>query len=171
MRNCELGMTPHSVSRHHNQILPAMRAIQDAHGYLSRHELERFSKESGIPLYRLQEVASYFPHFHLTPPPRITVQVCRDMACHLAGAEPILDALRPLTAGTLRVEGVSCLGRCDRAPAVCIGVRAEARSAKQGREHGEEHFYLGRGIDELKMIVGALLQGKNAPLRENSDAA
>src|SRR5579872_7030783 len=44
-------------------IVPALQRIQRKFGFLKREELERYSKESGVPLYRLQTVASFFPHF------------------------------------------------------------------------------------------------------------
>jgi formate dehydrogenase beta subunit len=138
------------------QILPALRTIQNRCGYLSREELRQFSEESGIPLYRLQEVASFFPHFRLTTPPRLTLRVCRDMACHMAGSGEMLRTLK--TQGMIegaQVEGVSCLGRCDRAPAACISIASGASNdAPQDVEHHEnELLYLGRSLDEIREIV------------------
>ena len=107
-------MNTTSSKNHQTRILPALHEIQDKHGYLVRSELERFSKEAEIPLYKLQAVASFFPHFHLTPPPAVTLSVCRDMSCHLAGSSAIRAELKKLEKDGFRVKGVSCLGRCDR---------------------------------------------------------
>ncbi len=49
-------------------LVPALQEIQHEFGYLERGALEKYSKKSGVPLYRLQEVASFFPHFFLSPP-------------------------------------------------------------------------------------------------------
>src|SRR5215471_4021378 len=111
-----------SPSAYHIRILPALRRIQDEFGYLNGNELRKFHKDSGIPLHRLQAVASYFPHFRLAPPPAVTVRVCRDMACHLAGSASLLGDLGSLSHQGLLVEGASCLGRCDRPPAVLIAL-------------------------------------------------
>src|SRR4029077_11681355 len=54
-----------------------------------------------------------------------------------------------LTSEQVAVEGASCLGRCDRAPAACVSLH--------GSEH--EHYYLGRSTDALKAIVAASLKG------------
>jgi len=129
-----------------------MRRIQGRHGYLNRDELKRFASDSGIHLYQLQEVASFFPHFRLEPPPAVTVSVCRDMACQLAGAGRVLEQLASENA---KVEGVSCLGRCDRAPAVRI-------AANQRNPQDHEFYCLGRDIGEIKQIVSACMNG-NAP--------
>ena len=102
-----------------------------------------------MPQYRLQAVASFFPHFLLTPPKKVVLRVCRDLSCHLAGSGKMLSDLDALTSEHVAVEGTSCLGRCDRAPAACLSV--------QGSEH--EHYYLARSGDELKAIVEATLKG------------
>ncbi len=131
-------------------IVPELRRIQDKYGYLHRDELKRFSRNSGIPRYRLQAVASFFPHFRLTPAMGVTVKVCRDTACHLAGAAATLEQLGSLEYKEICVEGVSCLGRCDRAPAVSVTVH-------QAPQH--EFHYLGRTAEELKRIVSACANG------------
>src|SRR6185295_6324257 len=130
-------------------LVPALHRIQHQFGYLKREALEEYSKQSGIPLYRLQAVASFFPHFQLTPPKKVTLKVCRDMSCHLAGSGKILRDLAGLTNDDVAVEGASCLGRCDRAPAACV--------ALQGAGH--EHYYLGKSLAELREIVSRALSG------------
>jgi NADH:ubiquinone oxidoreductase subunit E len=134
------------------QILPALRQIQDTYGYLQREALIRFSEDSGIHLYRIQEVASFFPHFRLTPAPAVTVRVCRDMACHLAGSAFALHQLRPMAGERVCVEGVSCLSRCDRPPAVRIEInQAPDPGNRQGG--GQHEFYcLGRDPADLTRI-------------------
>jgi NADH:ubiquinone oxidoreductase subunit F (NADH-binding)/NADH:ubiquinone oxidoreductase subunit E len=107
-------------------IVQDLHEIQERCGYLLRAELEALARRRRTtPLHRLHEVASFFPHFRLEPPPALEVKVCRDMSCHLRGAEDFkrnLDALVEETGGgEVVVSGVSCLGQCDGAPAVLIG--------------------------------------------------
>src|SRR5262249_46831574 len=73
-----------------------------------------------IPLYRLQELVSFYPHFRTTPPPRVELTVCRDMSCWLAGGEECSRRLHELNPADVEVREVSCVGRCDRAPAATI---------------------------------------------------
>jgi NADH:ubiquinone oxidoreductase subunit F (NADH-binding)/NADH:ubiquinone oxidoreductase subunit E len=133
-------------------IITALQRIQRQFGYLNREALERFSGESGVPLYRLHAVASFFPHFLLTRPAPVTVKVCRDMACHLAGSGAMLRELDLLTGEHVSVQGASCMGRCDRAPAACVSLRDS--------EH--EEYYLGRTTQELKQIVANHVRGESA---------
>src|SRR4051812_22385449 len=115
-------------------LVPALHRIQDQFGYLKPEALQEFSKETGVPQYRLQAVASFFPHFLLTRPKRVVLRVCRDLSCHVAGSGKMLRELDTLTSEEVGIEGTSCLGRCDRAPAACLLV--------QGAEH--ERYYCAR---------------------------
>ena len=140
-------------------LVPALQEIQHEFGYLERGALEKYSEKSGVPLYRLQEVASFFPHFFLSPPKKVTLRVCRDMACHMAGSAKMIAELQSTAGAQVAIEGASCLGRCDRAPAACVSVA--------GDHH--EHYYLGRTLDELKTIIAATLQ--SGPPRPDLDAS
>src|SRR5260370_42484688 len=108
-------------------LVTALQKIQSQFGYLKREPLEQYSEQTGLPLYRLHSVASFFPHFQLTPPKPVTLKICRDMACHMAGSGKMLRDLKDSLgkgngAGMIHVEGLSCLSRCDRAPAPCFPV-------------------------------------------------
>src|SRR3954465_1833308 len=48
-------------------LVPALQRIQHEFGYLKQEEIERYSADTGTPQYRLWAVASFFPHFQLTP--------------------------------------------------------------------------------------------------------
>lgn len=103
-------------------LLHDLHELQARHGWLSDAVLRDYAEASGTPLFRLQEVTSFYPHFRRAPPPRATVGVCRDGACHLAGAPALERALRDELAAQpdVEVRAVSCLGRCEHAPAACV---------------------------------------------------
>ena len=101
-----------------------MRAIQHEHGYLPAEALRTLSEKLQIPLYHVQGVASFFPHFRLSPPPVVEVRVCADMSCHLRGGERLRRGLEARMAqrpsAEVVVKPASCLGQCDRAPAAAL---------------------------------------------------
>jgi NADH:ubiquinone oxidoreductase subunit F (NADH-binding)/NADH:ubiquinone oxidoreductase subunit E len=103
-------------------VVDALKAIQEEHGWLEPGALKAYSEKTSTPMYRLHGVASFFPHFRREPPPRCEVAVCRDAACWLAGGEAL--AARAAAAAkadpSVRVHEVSCLGRCDRVPAFAV---------------------------------------------------
>ncbi len=103
-------------------LLQQLSELQAKHGWLSEETLRAFSDETRIPLYQIQAVASFYPHYRLRPPPRATVAVCRDASCHLAGGPEYLRRVRERLGADFDVEvhEVSCLGRCEAAPAACV---------------------------------------------------
>lgn len=138
-----------------------LRAIQLRHGYLPKAELEALSRKTQTPLYQIHSVASFYPHFHLTPPAKAEVHVCADMSCRLNGACELRAELSRRFAGArpedVQIKDVSCLGRCDQAPAVAIndeifaGVTADkteqlARRAMRGEELHAEYLREGRVV-------------------------
>ena len=130
-------------------IFDDLRAIQLRCGFLPTAELEGLSQHTQTPLYQIHSVASFYPHFHLAPPAKAEIRVCADMSCHLNGACELRAELERRFAGSRRedvqIRDVSCLGRCDHAPAASIndqiftGVSAGSaeqimRSALRGEE-------------------------------------
>lgn len=103
-------------------IIQELRALQAKHGFLPVEGLRALSARLRVPLYQLHGVATFFPHFRLEPPAPVEVGVCGDLACHLNGATELHAAFKA-EAGRMpgvNVQPVSCLGRCDRAPAVLL---------------------------------------------------
>ncbi len=150
-------------------IVQRLREIQNVHGYLPDRELGKLSRDTNTPLYKLQEVASFFPHFRQewSRPPFVEVKVCRDMACHLAGAAELLlgeDGLQPLTKdGKVHLEGTSCLGRCDRAPAVSISRHVEAELGIDHSKSFHDRVYAGLPAESLKTNLRRIIAGEAPP--------
>jgi NADH:ubiquinone oxidoreductase subunit F (NADH-binding)/NADH:ubiquinone oxidoreductase subunit E len=129
----------------HSPVFDELRAIQRTHGYLPEADLRTLAERLDMPLYRLQSVASFYPHFFLEPPARVEVRVCGDMACHRHGGPALRASLEGRFQGQdVNVRHVSCLGRCDLAPAMSVDDRifervseAQAVSLIQGRLGGQ----------------------------------
>jgi NADH:ubiquinone oxidoreductase subunit F (NADH-binding)/NADH:ubiquinone oxidoreductase subunit E len=120
-------------------IFDDLRAIQTRHGFLPKAELESLSQRTQTPLYQIHSVASFYPHFHLAVPPKVDLRICADMSCHLNGAGELRASLQSAFASSraedMLIRDVSCLGRCDRAPAISLNDRiftnVSAGSAEQ----------------------------------------
>ena len=104
-----------------------LRAIQQQFGYLPADQLQQLASQINVPVSQIHTVASFYPHFHLTPPPRAEVKVCADMSCHLRGGldlkATLEQAFRGDSAEDVSIRDVSCLGRCDKAPALSVNDR------------------------------------------------
>ena len=103
-------------------LIPALQAIQERLGWLPREELEALSRDTRRPLYEIQGLISFYPHFRSTPPQPVALHACHDLSCWLRGADERLAALRGRYGDDAEVEftEVSCIGRCDVAPAVAV---------------------------------------------------
>jgi NADH:ubiquinone oxidoreductase subunit F (NADH-binding)/NADH:ubiquinone oxidoreductase subunit E len=96
--------------------------LQEARGFLDDELLREVAKERRVPLYRLEGLVSFYPAFRRTPPPQSVVHVCRDVTCAMAGCASQIAALRERLADRddIELHEVSCLGRCEAAPAASI---------------------------------------------------
>ena len=104
------------------ELLRELLKLQDERGHLDDAVLGELSERANVPLYRLEELVSFYPHLRRTPPRGTTIEVCRDAVCAMAGCVAGQARLADRLAGRddVEVRNVSCLGRCDAAPAVSI---------------------------------------------------
>ncbi|MFP6766406.1 MAG: NAD(P)H-dependent oxidoreductase subunit E, partial [Planctomycetaceae bacterium] len=107
------------------ELLREMMRIQHEQGCLTGETLSEIAKERGVPLFRLEELVSFYPAFRRTPPPEFHVRICRDVSCRMHDCGPCLNEIRDAVIGRndVEVQEVSCLGRCENAPAVEINER------------------------------------------------
>ena len=103
-------------------LIPALYEIQDEHGWLPREALLKLSRDMRRPLYEIEGLTSFYPHFRTEPPAKVDLHVCRDLSCWLRGAEDRIAEIHARYGDDVEVEvrEVSCLGRCDFAPAVAV---------------------------------------------------
>jgi formate dehydrogenase beta subunit len=138
-------------------IFDDLREIQSQYGYLPAEQLQDLSKRSGTPLYRIHGVADFFPHFHLSRPPKVRMNVCTDMSCHLLGADDLKGSLeqrfRGMSDKDVKVGDVSCLGQCDGAPAISIN----------------DHIYRSVTTAQAEALVLTALGGSELPEMPPSD--
>ena len=123
-------------------LIPKLTAIQRDHGWLPREKLVELSRELDRPLYEIEGLISFYPHFRTEPPSKVDLHVCHDLSCWLHGSDERIAEIKARFGDDVEIEiqEVSCLGRCDLAPAVAIDERpapaAEAvrlvEAARQG---------------------------------------
>ena len=103
-------------------LIEELYALQGKHGYLREEDLRDLSRRIRVPLYEIEGVSTFYPHFRRTPPPKAHVTVCRDISCFLRDGGATPQQLKDLCEDRDGVEchAVSCLGRCDSAPACTV---------------------------------------------------
>jgi NADH-quinone oxidoreductase subunit E len=112
--------------------LPALRLAQENHGYLSTEALREAAGALGVTPAFCESVASFYDMFHLAPVGRHSVEVCTNLACALAGARHVVDALaeelgvapgETTPDGEITFRTVECLGGCGYATVVAVDER------------------------------------------------
>jgi NADH:ubiquinone oxidoreductase subunit F (NADH-binding)/NADH:ubiquinone oxidoreductase subunit E len=115
-------------------LIPALNAIQEREGWLPRAELVELSHDVHRPLYEIEGLISFYPHFRTKPPAPVELRACHDLSCWLRGGDAAITALRERYAGDEDVDLVegSCLGRCDLAPACTVNEAPAAMEDADG---------------------------------------
>src|SRR5215470_5977706 len=115
-------------------LIPALHAIQERVGWLPREELVALSRDVHRPLYEIEGLISFYPHFRTRPPVKVEVHACHDLSCWLQGADRRIAELRDRYGhdADVQVTEVSCIGRCDMAPAVAVNEAPATATADLG---------------------------------------
>lgn len=111
-------------------IIAVLQDVQQEFGYLPKDAIHTVSKEMNIPLSRVLSLATFFNAFSLKPKGKHPINVCMGTACHVRGAQLILEKLeRELEIksgsttqdGNFSVDEVRCVGCCGLAPVIMVG--------------------------------------------------
>ena len=116
-----------------SSLVHELSLLQERDGWLSEPGLRELAVRLGVPLHRLESVSTFYTHFRRTRPEPVEIEVCRDLSCALAGGSAALARLEQALAGRagVAIREVSCLGRCDAAPAATLGHRTLALERTQ----------------------------------------
>src|SRR3954470_4350454 len=100
-------------------------AIPRRCGWLPREELVARSRDVRRPLYEIEGIVSFYPHFRTDPPKAVQLAVCHDLTCWLHGSDERIRETKEKYGDDVEIEivEVSCLGRCDIAPAAAVEER------------------------------------------------
>lgn len=120
------------ISKYGNKessILAILQDIQAKEKYLPREALELVGEKLNIPMNKIYRIATFYRAFSLMPRGKHEVCVCMGTACHVRGAQRIVDQIK-LELGirpgettkdqNFTLETVNCLGVCAAGPVVAI---------------------------------------------------
>lgn len=112
-----------------HQLIEVLQDIQQTQGWISPEAVTTVSSELGVPLMEVYRVANFYKAFHLEPRGRNIITLCMGTACHVRGANPILDQALGLLKveaggttddGLFTLDAVNCLGACALAPLIIL---------------------------------------------------
>jgi NADH-quinone oxidoreductase subunit E len=110
-------------------LIAILLDVQENFNYLPPDALRLVAKALGLPLIDVIGVATFYRAFSLKPRGKHTCLVCLGTACHVRGAQRILEEVeRKLGVpagentkdGQFTLETVACLGCCAIGPVVVI---------------------------------------------------
>lgn len=112
-----------------SSLIQILLEIQSENHWLPKEALERVSDKLKVPMSQIQHITTFYKSFSLVPKGRHEVHVCMGTACHVRGAQRVLDAVQDQTgikAGETDVdlkfslETVNCLGCCALGPVMVV---------------------------------------------------
>jgi len=125
-------------------IIAMLQDLQAEAHYLPAEELAWLAERLGMPLSRIYRIATFYNAFSLKPRGRFPISVCLGTACHVRGAQRVLEKVRMelgvegrevTDGGLFSVETVNCLGACALGPIVTVAedYHGQMTPAKVGR--------------------------------------
>jgi NADH-quinone oxidoreductase subunit E len=111
-------------------VIAILQDVQEEFSYLPRPALESVARELAVPLSRVLSLATFYKAFSLRPKGRSPVHVCLGTACHVRGAQRVLEKFERelgLKSGqtsadlAFSLDAVRCVGCCGLAPVVMVG--------------------------------------------------
>lgn len=117
-------------------LIRVMMEIQEEKHWLPREVLTKISEKLEVPFSRVLRIATYYKTFSLTPKGRHEIHVCTGTACHIRGAQSVLDTVQDLTGikpgetdsdQKFSLETVNCQGCCTCGPMLKIDEKTHSR--------------------------------------------
>ncbi|MBI5169800.1 MAG: NAD(P)H-dependent oxidoreductase subunit E [Candidatus Eisenbacteria bacterium] len=126
----------HEARARRHLLLPALHAVQDAIGHVSRGAVDYIALRLTVPPAEIYGVASFYALFEMSPMPATVAHVCDDVGCMARGADALIDSLErecgpdgaPCATGRGAWKRSPCLGLCEKAPAVLVRRAGEGRT-------------------------------------------
>jgi NADH-quinone oxidoreductase subunit E len=121
-----------------SSLIQVLLEIQREQHWLPSEVLGRVSERLGVPLARIQHVATFYKTFSLVPKGRHEIHICMGTACHVRGAARVLDKVVDATGIQpgetdlelkFSLETVNCVGCCALGPVMEIDGKTHGKLA------------------------------------------
>ena len=129
-----------------DHLIEYLHKIQDSKGHINEEYMSALANLMGISQTEVYEVATFYHHFDIiktgdTIPPSLTIRVCDSVSCEINGANELAQNLDDYYKGTIRVQKVPCIGRCQHAPVAVVKFNpvdnANLKNVKQAVDAGD----------------------------------
>lgn len=123
-----------------NLLLTELRKIQKKQGYISESAIKKLNKKTGIPLSRIYGVATFYAKLYTRLQGKYVIEVCNSPSCYLNGSLDLIKflckKLKIKSGQTTKNQKFSlhissCIGCCDKAPAMLINGKPYTKLTKE----------------------------------------
>lgn len=121
-----------------SRLIPILQMIQKKMAFLPPQAIEVVARHLDISAAEVFGVATFYNQFRFSPPGRNPVKVCLGTACHVRGADIILENFErklEIREGEttpdreFSIDRVACVGCCALAPVALIGETVHGKMA------------------------------------------
>jgi NADH-quinone oxidoreductase subunit E len=115
--------------KNESSVIPLLQLVQEREGYVPAQAVRAIARYTGVREAQVYGVATFYAQFRFQPRGRHLIRLCQGTACHVQGADSILDHLEEKLEveeggttedGLFTLEVVRCLGCCSLAPVMMI---------------------------------------------------
>ncbi len=110
-------------------LITILQRAQEIYGYLSEEAIRYISDRTGVTPAQIYGVATFYAQFRLQPVGKYLLMMCQGTACHVNGADRVLEAVSEYLGigndettedGLFTLNHVACLGCCSLAPVMMV---------------------------------------------------
>ena len=110
-------------------LIQVLQDVHRAYHYLPCEVLAKVAEALDVPLAKVFSVGTFYKAFSLVPQGRTIVRVCTGTACHIRGANRLIEELErqlKIKPGEttedmgFTIKTVNCVGACAMAPVVIV---------------------------------------------------
>jgi NADH-quinone oxidoreductase subunit E len=118
-----------------SSLIAVLQDIQREFHYLPCEALNETAKALYVPLSKVFSASTFYNAFSLKPRGENIIRVCQGTACHIRGADQVLEQLETglkIKAGEttpdmkFTIEVVNCVGACAMAPVMKVNDKYHA---------------------------------------------
>ena len=109
-------------------LLPALKKISAVFGYVSEKDINIIAEYFYLSPAKVFETASFYNQINTKQPPQILIQVCSSANCAVNNSFEIIKEIE--NSFKVKVEEISCLGRCSEGPVMIINGKVYERVSK-----------------------------------------
>jgi len=123
-------------------LLEILHDIQEASGsnYVSDDDVKAVSNYINIPVNKIESTLSFYSMYSRKKRGKYVIRICNSPSCYISGSENLIEYIKDklelsdnstTNNGIFTVEISSCLGLCDKSPAMMVNEEVYGNLTKE----------------------------------------